>query len=72
MTGLDRVGLFGRLGPEASLDARGMADEIAAKAEDMPWRAAMSALGMRVVDGRGARRVVDALAGRTDRTRSGT
>ena len=43
-----------------------MANEIAAKAEDMPWRAAMSELGMRLVDGQGARRVVDALAGRTD------
>ena len=66
VTGLDRVGLFGRLGPEAGLDPRRMADEIAAKAEDMEWRAAMTALGMRLVDGRGARRVADALAGRDD------
>ena len=66
VSGLTRVGLFGRLGPEAELDARFMADEIAAKAEDMAWRATMSALGMRLVDGRGARRVVDALAGRND------
>ena len=49
-----------------------MANEIAAKAEDMPWRAAMSELGMRLVDGRGARRVVDALAGRTDLDEEGT
>jgi UDP-2,4-diacetamido-2,4,6-trideoxy-beta-L-altropyranose hydrolase len=66
VTGLDRVGLFGRLGPEAGLETRRMANEIAAKAEDMPWRAAMSELGTRLVDGRGARRVVAALAGRTD------
>ena len=72
VTGLDRVGLFGRLGPEARLETRRMANEIAAKAEDMPWRAAMSALGMRLVDGRGARRVVDALAGRTDLDEEGT
>ena len=72
VTGLDRVGLFGRLGPEARLETRRMANEIAAKAEDMPWRAAMSALGMRLVDGRGARRVVDALAGRTDPDEEGT
>ena len=72
VTGLDRVGLFGRLGPEAGLETRRMANEIAAKAEDMPWRAAMSALGMRLVDGRGARRVVDALAGRADHDEEGT
>jgi UDP-2,4-diacetamido-2,4,6-trideoxy-beta-L-altropyranose hydrolase len=71
VTGLDRVGLFGRLGPEARLDTRRMANEIAAKAEDMPWRAAMSALGMHLVDGRGARRVADALAGRTDNDEEG-
>ena len=72
VTGLDRVGLFGRLGPEAGLETRRMANEIAAKAEDMPWRAAMSELGMRLVDGRGARRVVEALAGRTDLDEEGT
>ena len=66
VSGLDRVGLFGRLGSEANLEAQNMADEIAAKAEDRPWRAAMTALGMRLVDGRGARRVVDVLAGRDD------
>jgi len=72
VTGLDRVGLFGRLGPEAGLETRRMADEIAAKAEDKTWRAAMSALGMRLVDGRGARRVVDALDGRTALDEEGT
>jgi hypothetical protein len=39
-----------------------MADEIAAKAEDGAWRAEMTTLGMRLIDGQGARRVVDALA----------
>lgn len=66
VSGLARVGLFGHLGPEAELDERELADEIAAKAEDMAWRASMTALGMRLIDGGGARRVADVLAGRTD------
>ncbi len=62
VSGLARIGLFGHLGPEDELDERDMADEIAAKAEDMPWRVRMSDLGMRVIDGGGARRVVAALS----------
>ena len=62
VSGLARVGLFGHLGPETELDEREVADEIAAKAEDVAWRATMSALGMRLIDGQGARRVADALA----------
>jgi spore coat polysaccharide biosynthesis predicted glycosyltransferase SpsG len=61
VSGLVRIGLFGHLGPESELDERDMADEIAAKAEDMAWRAHMTELGMRVIDGGGARRVVAAL-----------
>ena len=61
VSGLARIGLFGHLGQEAELDERDMADEIAAKAEDMPWRVHMTELGMRVIDGGGARRVVAAL-----------
>jgi pseudaminic acid biosynthesis-associated protein PseG len=63
VSGLARIGLFGHLGPESSLDERAMADDIAAKAEDVAWRARMTALGTRLIDGEGARRVVDALAG---------
>jgi UDP-2,4-diacetamido-2,4,6-trideoxy-beta-L-altropyranose hydrolase len=62
VSGLARVGLFGHLGPGADLDARRMADEISAKAEDVAWRTEMTALGMRLIDGGGARRVVEALA----------
>jgi UDP-2,4-diacetamido-2,4,6-trideoxy-beta-L-altropyranose hydrolase len=62
VSGLVTVGLFGHLGPGAELDERTMADEIAAKAEDGAWRAEMTTLGMRLIDGQGARRVVDALA----------
>jgi UDP-2,4-diacetamido-2,4,6-trideoxy-beta-L-altropyranose hydrolase len=62
VAGLVRVGLFGHLGPEADLDAQALADEIAAKAEDVAWRTAMTARGMELVDGAGARRVAEALA----------
>jgi UDP-2,4-diacetamido-2,4,6-trideoxy-beta-L-altropyranose hydrolase len=61
--GLRAVGLFGHLGPEAELDAQTLADEIASKAEDVAWRTTMSERGMALVDGAGARRVADALAG---------
>lgn len=62
VSGLARVGLFGHLGPGTELDPRALADEIAAKAEDVAWRAKMSARGMDLIDGKGARRVVEALA----------
>ncbi len=62
VAGLVKVGLFGHLGPGATLDDGRMAHAIAAKAKDRPWRTEMSALGMRLIDGAGARRVVDALA----------
>lgn len=63
VSGLARIGLFGHLGPESELDPRAMADEIAAKAEDVAWRTQMTESGMRLIDGQGARRVVDALSG---------
>lgn len=62
VAGLVKVGLFGHLGPGATLDDSRMTDVIAAKAEDVAWRTEMSARGMRLIDGTGARRVVDALA----------
>jgi UDP-2,4-diacetamido-2,4,6-trideoxy-beta-L-altropyranose hydrolase len=61
-SGLARARLFARLGPEARLDEQTLADEIAARVEDVAWRTEMSALGMRLVDGDGARRVVEVLA----------
>ena len=61
VSGLVKVGLFGHLGPGAGLDERKMADEIVVKAEDVAWRTAMTTLGMHLIDGQGARRVVDAL-----------
>jgi UDP-2,4-diacetamido-2,4,6-trideoxy-beta-L-altropyranose hydrolase len=62
VSGLVRVGLFHSLGAGSGLDERTIADEIAAKAEDVAWRTSMTALGMRLIDGEGARRVVVALA----------
>ncbi len=62
--GLRRVGLFESLGAGIGLDERALADAIAAKAEDMAWRTRMSERGRQLVDGQGARRVVDVLAGR--------
>jgi UDP-2,4-diacetamido-2,4,6-trideoxy-beta-L-altropyranose hydrolase len=61
-SGLARARLFARLGPEARLDEPTLADEIAARVEDVAWRTEMSALGMRLVDGEGASRVVEVLA----------
>jgi UDP-2,4-diacetamido-2,4,6-trideoxy-beta-L-altropyranose hydrolase len=61
-SGLARARLFSRLGPEARLDEQTLADEIAARVEDVAWRTEMSALGMRLVDGEGASRVVEVLA----------
>ena len=64
--GLARVGLDDRLGPERELDERELAHRIAAKIEDRQWRAATRGLGMRLVDGDGARRVALELARHRD------
>ncbi len=63
VVGLVRVGLFGHLGRASDLDETIMTREIATRIEDQGWRAEMSARGMLLVDGRGALRVVEALAG---------
>jgi UDP-2,4-diacetamido-2,4,6-trideoxy-beta-L-altropyranose hydrolase len=62
VSGLTRVGLFASLGPASALTIESMADAIAARIDDARWRAAMSNLGMQLVDGKGAMRVVDALS----------
>jgi spore coat polysaccharide biosynthesis predicted glycosyltransferase SpsG len=61
--GLANVGLFGRLGKATALDDERLAGDIAAKLDDAPWRARMSQLGPKLVDGKGARRVARAIAG---------
>jgi UDP-2,4-diacetamido-2,4,6-trideoxy-beta-L-altropyranose hydrolase len=59
--GLGIVGLFERLGPAESLDDATLAASVAARIDDRPWRTEMSERGRRLVDGRGADRVVEAL-----------
>ncbi|MGH2408466.1 MAG: UDP-2,4-diacetamido-2,4,6-trideoxy-beta-L-altropyranose hydrolase [Candidatus Limnocylindrales bacterium] len=63
VSGLARVGLFDTLGQEAGMDEEHMVHGVGARIADARWRATMSALGMELVDGRGAGRVVEALAG---------
>ncbi len=69
--GLERVGLFDRLGAAAELDDTVLAAVIAHRLEDVGWRTRMADMGPRLVDGAGARRVVDALA-RTEEVPAGT
>jgi UDP-2,4-diacetamido-2,4,6-trideoxy-beta-L-altropyranose hydrolase len=59
--GLGIVGLYDRLGPAEALDDSTLAAAVTARIEDRPWRAEMSERGRRLVDGRGADRVVAAL-----------
>jgi len=60
--GLERVGLFECLGTAAELDDDALTAVIAQRLDDVEWRAGMARLGPRLVDGGGARRVVDELA----------
>lgn len=61
VAGLARIGVFGHLGPASDLDGQAMAHEIAAEIRDFGWRTEMAALGMRLVDGQGARRVLEVM-----------
>jgi spore coat polysaccharide biosynthesis predicted glycosyltransferase SpsG len=61
-SGLDAVDLFDRLGAEDNLDSRGLAAAIASRLSDAAWRERTARRGQQLVDGQGARRVVDALA----------
>jgi UDP-2,4-diacetamido-2,4,6-trideoxy-beta-L-altropyranose hydrolase len=63
VSGLRQVGLFGHLGRASEIDETAMAREIAARIENQGWREEMAARGKRLVDGEGALRVVEALAG---------
>ena len=56
--GLERVGLFDRLGPAAELADDTLVAAIARRLEDVEWRAAMARLGPELVDGFGAERVI--------------
>jgi spore coat polysaccharide biosynthesis predicted glycosyltransferase SpsG len=60
--GLARVGLGERLGHADTLEDATITESVARRMSDRAWRQHMSELGRRVVDGKGASRVVDALA----------
>jgi spore coat polysaccharide biosynthesis predicted glycosyltransferase SpsG len=61
--GLERVGLFDRLGPAIGLDDAAIGSAIARRLDDVAWRTRMASLGPSLVDGQGAARVVAAVAG---------
>jgi UDP-2,4-diacetamido-2,4,6-trideoxy-beta-L-altropyranose hydrolase len=60
--GLERLGLFDRLGPADRLGEERLRAAIDLRLGDRAWRAEMSERGSAAVDGQGATRVVDALA----------
>ncbi len=59
--GLERVGLFDRLGPGDRLDGARLRSSIEARLGDRDWRSEMAHRGSALVDGQGAGRVVEAL-----------
>ena len=61
--GLERVGLFDRLGPAADLRESTLTAAIARRLDDVDWRREMARLGPSLVDGGGSARVAAALAG---------
>jgi UDP-2,4-diacetamido-2,4,6-trideoxy-beta-L-altropyranose hydrolase len=60
--GLARVGLDDRLGHADDLDGATITAAVTARIDDQRWRQEMSARGRKLVDGRGATRVVGVLA----------
>jgi UDP-2,4-diacetamido-2,4,6-trideoxy-beta-L-altropyranose hydrolase len=62
VSGLERVGLFERLGPATELDDETLMTAVARRLVDKEWRSEQARLGPRLVDGDGAGRVVDELA----------
>jgi spore coat polysaccharide biosynthesis predicted glycosyltransferase SpsG len=63
LAGLERIGLFDRIGAISELDADTVAAVIDRRVADTEWRATMAERGMRTVDGRGVHRVLDATFG---------
>jgi UDP-2,4-diacetamido-2,4,6-trideoxy-beta-L-altropyranose hydrolase len=61
--GLERIGLFDRLGPAGQLSEEALRAAIERRLGDPAWRAEMARRGRELVDGQGANNVVDALAG---------
>ncbi len=61
VSGLDRIGLFDRLGPAGELDDAVLQSAIERRLHDRTWRSDMARRGRELVDGQGADRVVSAL-----------
>jgi UDP-2,4-diacetamido-2,4,6-trideoxy-beta-L-altropyranose hydrolase len=61
--GLASVELFEAIGRAHELDVRTVTRKLEARMDDADWRGSMSELGMRLVDGRGVDRVLDATIG---------
>jgi spore coat polysaccharide biosynthesis predicted glycosyltransferase SpsG len=62
VAGLEQIVLFDRLGAADQLDEAMLRSAIETRLNDGPWRTEMAQRGPRLVDGRGAARVVNALA----------
>jgi spore coat polysaccharide biosynthesis predicted glycosyltransferase SpsG len=60
---LDAVGLFDYIGPADNLDTSQLAVGVIRRLRDAKWRARTALKAQELVDGHGAERVVDALAG---------
>jgi UDP-2,4-diacetamido-2,4,6-trideoxy-beta-L-altropyranose hydrolase len=61
VSGLERIGLFDRLGPAGELDEAVLRAAIERRLRDRAWRSDMARRGRELVDGQGADRVVSAL-----------
>jgi UDP-2,4-diacetamido-2,4,6-trideoxy-beta-L-altropyranose hydrolase len=60
--GLERVGLYDRLGPADQLTHEQLVAAIERRLDDRDWRSDMARLGPALVDGQGAGRVLDVLS----------
>jgi UDP-2,4-diacetamido-2,4,6-trideoxy-beta-L-altropyranose hydrolase len=63
LAGLDEIRLFERVGSADDVSAEQLATALEARIDDPTWRSAMSERAMRVVDGHGVERVLDATSG---------
>jgi UDP-2,4-diacetamido-2,4,6-trideoxy-beta-L-altropyranose hydrolase len=63
VSGIERLGLFERIGSIGQIDASTVADAISQRMTDRAWRATMSERGRSIVDGRGVERVIGATIG---------
>jgi hypothetical protein len=62
LDGLDRIGLFERVGEIASLDSDTLASRLTHRLGDRAWRSATARLARATVDGLGGKRVLVAMS----------